>query len=291
MIAPTYSRRHFASLAGASVLTAALGGCAASRSTLSASAKKLSRPGIQLFTIRDSFKADPLAALTAIAKAGYVEVEFGGGNYFDREPAELREMLDKTGLVAPAMHVSLGDLTEQFDRVVAMASGTGASYVVLPSVPQSMRGSVEQWRMVATICTDTARKLADLGFGFAYHNHAFEFDRLTGETTGYDVLTGETPPDLVKLELDFYWALTGNQDPLELIDRHAGRIATCHVKDRLADGTMTLPGEGVVDFQAFFLNASKAGLEHFFVEYDRLMTVDPDRLRKAADTLKSMTIA
>lgn len=288
-LAPT--RRQFAAMAGASLVSAALPGCSARLGQVAAPTSKLERPGIQLFTIRESFQADPLAALQALAAAGYAEVEFGGGGFYERDPAELRAILDQTGLVAPAMHVSIEALTEEFNRVVTMAKGVGARYVVLPAVPQSMRVSVEQWQNVAAICTEAATKLADLGLGFAYHNHAFEFDRLTDKTTGYDVLTGETSPDLVKLELDFYWALTGKQDPLALIEQHAGRIVTCHVKDMLPDGTMTLPGEGVVDFQSYFLNARKAGLEHFFVEHDRLMTVDAPRLRAAADTLKGMTLA
>lgn len=99
---------------------------------------------------------------------------------------------------------------------------------------------------VASICTSAARRLADLGLGHAYYNHDFEFDRVSGETTGDDVLTSETRPGLVKLELDF---------------------------------------------QFFYLNVEKIGIEHFFVDYDRPMNVDASRQRSPAETLKGMALA
>ena len=289
VIAP--SRRQFVAMSGASLLTAALSGCSTHIGPDTSPTTKLARPGIQLFTIRDTFQSDPLAALKAVAAAGFADVEFGSGGYFDREPAELKDMLNQTELVAPAMHVGLSALTGRLDRVVEMAKTIGARHVVLPAVPKSMRSTVEQWRMGAAACTDAATRLADHGLSLAYHNHAFEFDPLDGGGTGFDILTGETSPDLVKLELDFYWVLAAKQDPLALIDQHAGRIVTCHVKDITAAGEMALPGEGVADFQSYFLKASKAGLEHFFVEHDKLRAVHAQRLRAAADTLKGMIIA
>lgn len=293
IIAPQWSRREFGLFAGGAVL-AATAACApgepAQEEAEAAAPKLLTSLGIQLYTIRESFAADALAALRIIAGAGFAEVEFGGG-YFARDPAELRAMLDETGLAAPSMHCSLEEISGQMDRVITMAKTVGAQHVVLPWVGEDMRGSRAAWESVAQLCSSAAQQLAAQGIGFAYHNHEFEFDAFDGETTGLDILMNKTDPDAVGLELDFYWAAAAGQDISALIKRYSGRISLCHVKDMAADGLMTLPGEGSLDYQAILKQSAKAGIAHFFVEDDRLLTADADRLKAASTYLLGMEIA
>lgn len=285
------SRRRFGALAGGSLLASALPACAGPAASSGASGDTLTRIGFQLYSIRETFEASPRAAIEAAAAAGYSEVQLSAGGYFERDPLELKAILGDTGLTSPSIHVSFDQFEDQLDRAIMIAQTVGAEYVILPSIPPKMRKSLEDWKAVAVKCNAAAKRLADEGLIFGYHNHAFEFEPVTGTTTGYDILTGETDPDLVTLELDLYWALTANRDPLELIDQHAGRIQVCHVKDRLSNGEMTMVGEGVVDFQSYFLHAKKAGLKHYLVEFDRLLTADIPRMRAAADHLRGMKIS
>lgn len=251
----------------------------------------LSRVGIQLYTIRETVEADPRAAMQAVKDAGYSEVEFGGGGYFERDPMALRDLLDQTGLTAPSMHVGPLELSERMDEVVAMAKAIGAKYVVLAWVPPQMRVSKESWQQVANLCTQSAQTLAEHDIAFAYHNHDFEFIQLASGQTAYQVLTEGTDPNLVKLEVDMFWADKAGQDLIEMIDTYAGRIHLCHVKDRNEYGMMCLPGEGGIDFQSVFLQARKAGLQHFFVENDDLKKVDPLRLERAQRHLSQMQLS
>jgi len=100
-----------------------------------------------------------------------------------------------------------------------------------------------------------------------YHNHEFEFiDQ--GGTNGYDILLEGTDPDLVTMEIDFFWAAEAGVDPIALFDRAPGRFTSCHIKDRTTAGDMVSVGDGVIDFASFFEHAEKAGLERFYVEHD-----------------------
>ncbi len=290
--APHWNRRQFGQVTGATLL-ATMTGCAAGEEAEPKApfAEKLTTLGIQLFTVRESFETDALGTLQAVADTGFSEVEFGGGGYFEKDPVELRAFLDQTGLAAPGMHCMPDQLTDQMDRVISIANTVGVQHVVLPWVSEEMRGSVDAWKGVADLCSDAAARLADEGIAFAYHNHDFEFDAVDGELTGLDILAAQSDPEMVKFELDFYWAVAAGQDVDALIDKHAGRITLCHIKDVAEDGLMTLPGEGSINFAAILKQSQKAGLEHFFVESDRLKTVDKARLKAASDHLVGMEIS
>lgn len=271
-------------------LAASLTACAP-KNLMSASSDTLSRIGVQLYSIRDSFDAAPFETLALVKAAGYAEVEFGGGVFWDLEPSKLSDELAKNDLTAPSLHAGPTDLTDRMDHVIRMAKGVGAEYVVLPGIPMDMRGSLEAWPVMARLCNETAQRLADAGLAFAYHNHAYEFIRLEGQISGFEIFTAETDPDLVKLELDLYWLAKAGVDPLGLFERFPGRISLCHAKDMDEVGQMCLPGEGQIDFQTIFRRSRQAGLKHFFVEHDRLVTADVDRMRAARDHLYGMALS
>ena len=61
--------------------------------------------GLQLFTVRDRFPTDYAGTLEAVAKIGYKQVQ-PTMSYAGKTPAEVKAILDRTGLTAPATHVS-----------------------------------------------------------------------------------------------------------------------------------------------------------------------------------------
>src|SRR6185503_15396581 len=103
----------------------------------------------------------------------------------------------------------------------------------------------------------------------AYHNHDFEFETVNG-TTGFDTLTNETDQKLVCFELDIFWAVKANRDPLTLFQQHPKRFPLWHVKDmdKTEKKFFTEVGNGVIDFSAIFKKANQSGMKYFFVEQD-----------------------
>lgn len=223
--------------------------------------------GLQLYTLRELFQANPVTTLEQVARIGYTEVEYGGGGYDSMDPTMLRSTTDRLGLKAPSAHIGYDALANRFDQSVKMAKTLGADTVVLPFIDPRLR-TEDGWREVVATMNRVARQLHAEGFTFAYHNHDFEFTTVLNGTNLYERLIRDCDPTLVKFEIDLYWALKAGQDPRALIRRLAGRVHAYHVKDMKADGSMTSVGSGKVDFADIFRLNSVAGVRHFFVEND-----------------------
>lgn len=248
-------------LAGSACLAAAL----AARPLAARAARKI---GLQLYTVREIFAADPIGTLEKVAKIGYREVEYGGGGYDAMDHAALRAAMDRLGLTAPSIHVGYDALAGQFDAAVTMAHTLGADTIVLPWMEPKYREPAA-WRTVVADANRFAARLKDAGLGFAYHNHDFEFLVKDGDTSLFDMLIAERDPALVQIELDLFWAVKARQDPKALIGRVAGQIYAYHVKDMTAAGDMTSVGKGVIDFADIFTLNDVAGVRHFYVENDQ----------------------
>lgn len=256
-------RRTLLAGAGSATALAVMG-----RLVPAAHAAQIKAVGIQLYTVRDIFQKDPAGTLEAIAKIGYREVEFGGGGYEAMDPAMLRRTMDKVGLRCPSLHIGYDALLGQFDKSVAMARTLGAQTVVLPYMTDEHRTEAG-WNAALPNFNKFARELKKAGFGFAYHNHDFEFTNKPGGVTLYDRFLKQTDPALVKIELDLYWAKRAGQDLAALIDRLNTRLYSYHVKDMRADGSMAAVGTGTIDFAALFKRKASAGVRHFYVENDQ----------------------
>lgn len=244
--------------------TAALAAAPAFAKTAARGGKPI---GLQLYTLRTLFQADPVKTLEQVARVGYREIEYGGGGYDAMDHAMLRRTTDRLGLKAPSAHIPYDSLANRFDQSVKMAKTLGANTVVMPFIDQKMR-TEEGWREVVATMNRIAPKLHAEGFTFAYHNHDFEFTTQIAGGNLYDRLVKETDPALVKFEIDLYWAVKAGQDPKALIRRLAGRVHAYHVKDMKPDGSMTSVGAGQIDFADIFRLNSVAGVKHFFVEND-----------------------
>ena len=257
-------RRHLLAGAGGAAALGLVGTTVAR----AAATRRIGAIGLQLYTVREIFQKDPVGTLEALAKIGYREMEFGGGGYDAMDHAMLRKTMDRLGLRAPSAHISYDALLGKFDASLAMAKTLGVSTVILPYMTDQHRTEAG-WNAALPNINRFATQLKSAGFGFAYHNHDFEFTVRPGGVSLYDRLLKETDPALVKLELDIYWAAHAGEDPAALIDRLSTRLYAYHVKDMRPDRSMTAVGQGTLDFAALFKRKSGAGVQHFYVENDQ----------------------
>ncbi len=107
--------------------------------------------GIQLYSVRDDMKADPLGTLKQLAAMGYKNVEHA--NYVDRKfygysPTEFKKVLDDLGLKMPSGHTVLAekhwdkasnDFTDEWKHTVEDAATVGQHYVISPWLDESLR--------------------------------------------------------------------------------------------------------------------------------------------------------
>ena len=237
--------------------------------------RKLSRIGLQLYTVRDQIKADLPGTLAQVAAVGYKEVEFAG--YFGRSPAEIRDLLARNSLTSPSTHVPIEAMRKDWRKTLDVSRQIGHQWVTIPWLPEEERGGIDSWKRLAAEFNGAARVAREAGLRFAYHNHDFELKEIpaapgaTGPSIPYDILIAETDPALVDFEMDLYWVVKGGGDPLAYFARYGKRFPMVHVKDSKGTPahTMTEVGSGSIDFRRIFGDGDKAGLRHFFVEHDQ----------------------
>jgi sugar phosphate isomerase/epimerase len=274
-------RRSLLAGVGATATAALLGRPAA------ADAKQIRAVGLQLYTVRDLFAAEPVATLEKVARIGYKEVEFGGGGYERMDPAMLRGALDRLGLKAPSIHVSYQMLTDRFDATVALAKALGADTAVLPSLDASQRTEAGVGPLLESL-NAIGPRLRAAGLGFAFHNHDVEFTTRIGGGTLYDRMVAGVNPAAMRFELDLYWARHAGADVAGLIQRLGSRLYAFHVKDMRPDRSMTAVGQGVTDFAALFRLPGAAGVQHFYVENDEAPAPYLPDITTSARTLRAL---
>lgn len=262
---------------------------------------KLDRIGMQLYTVRTALEKDFDGTLAKVAAIGYREVEFAG--YFDHTPKQVREVLDRHGLTAPAAHVDYPSLGEKFPAVLDAAKTIGHRYLVNPWVDESIRTKPGAWKEIAATLNRAGERSRQAGIQFAYHNHHFEFapDQSLGGKRPYDVLLAECDPSLVQMELDLCWITAAGQDPLDYFKQYPGRFPLVHVKglgrkpaagarapiDSVLPDITDVGTSDVIDWKRIVAHAKEAGIRHYFVEHD--VPKDPfESLRASYTYLESL---
>jgi hydroxypyruvate isomerase len=256
-------RRDFLLASGA-----ALGSLVLPRAARSAQPESGLGPiGLQLYTVRAAMQQGFTGTLKRVAAVGYKQVEFAG--LFGHRADQVRGLLDGLGLIAPSMHLPFETLDAGWEAALDDARRLGCHYVVIPSIPNALRTSIEDYRRVADRFTRAAEAAARAGLQFAYHNH--EIDLLPLERRlPYDVLMEATDPSLVGMQIDLYWMVRSGQDPLRYFKRWPGRCKMVHIKDSLGapEHRMSEVGQGIIDWTSLLSSAKGSGVEYYFVEQD-----------------------
>jgi sugar phosphate isomerase/epimerase len=253
------TRRHFLQASGTVTAATLMSGIAQATPLLD-------RIGFQLYTAREAMSEDLPGTLQELATIGYREVEFAG--YFKHSPQQIADVLAQNGLSAPSAHVSLKALSEQLDEVLEAALTIGHDYLVLPWLSRESFSQIENYEELAAFLNKVGKSCQEAGLAFAYHNHDFEFEMLSGKRP-YDLLLEQTDPALVHMELDLYWVARSGIDPRNYLQKFPGRFPMVHVKDMDKAGNMVDVGAGSIDFFTILTLAKKTGTHHFFVEFDR----------------------
>jgi sugar phosphate isomerase/epimerase len=248
--------------------------------------RKIDRIGVQLYSVRDLMKADVPGTLAKLAAIGFKEVEFAG--LFGLSPADVRAMLDKNGLTAPASHVDWATVENKLPETLEAARILGHQYIIVPWIGEAERKQPDIWKKAADLFNRAGATSQKSGIQFAYHQHGFEFvpSEALGGKLPYDYLLENTDPSFVKMELDICWTVAAEQDPVTYFNRYPGRFPLVHVKDWLKDGTqskayagalgpgtkftgqMANVGSGSVDWKRIFAQSGKAGIKHYIIEHD-----------------------
>ena len=244
--------------------------------------------GLQLFTIREPLSKDVVGTIKKIASIGYEDCETYGydpeqGKYYGLKASAFKQLLAENNMITTSGHYdftkyfdkSADTMMQYVDQCIEGAHALGQRYITWPWLDPAFR-TLENFRLLTGKLNTIGERVNKAGLGFAYHNHDFEFVDYDGEN-GYDIIMRETDPALVKLQMDLYWILHSSKlSPSELFSRQPGRFVMWHIKDmdKISRDYSEL-GNGSIDFTVILPEASRAGLQYYYIEQGGNFAKDP----------------
>ena len=246
--------------------------------------------GAQFYTIRDFCKTpeDLAESLKRVADIGYTTVQISGTCPFD--PAWLGEQLKKNGLNCGITHYNYNRIVNETEAVIAEHTAFGCDYIGIGGV----FGGVDGLPKVVEEATPAAKKIAEAGKLFMYHNHNWEYESKCADGRNVmEHLADEFDASIMGFTLDTYWVKYGGYEPLEEIKRLKGCLPCVHFKDMFKDGDerrMSWVGGGnVMNFEKIAAAFIDAGAKYAYVEQDNCNGENPfDCLKKSYDYLRSI---
>lgn len=239
--------------------------------------------GLQLYTLRAEAGKDLPGTIAAVAKAGYVGIEFAG--YYGRKADELRKMLDDNGLKCCGTHTGMGTLLgDNLAKTIEFNKTLGNRYLI---VPGGIGGKTKDaWVEAAKRFSEIAEKLKPHGMVTGYHNHAHEFKKFGPDhpETPWDAFFGAANQDVV-MQLDIGNGMGGGCDPVATLKKFPGRALTIHVK-----GFGGIVGEDKAPWPEIFALCETIGkTEWYIVEQDGSNKYPPlEVIRRVMENLKKM---
>lgn len=231
--------------------------------------------GLQLYSLRDTFKDNVALGMQLTKNFGFVEVELAGT--YGLTPAEFLKRLAWHGFKPIAAHWSYEQWEKDPAAVVAEAKALGLAYAGCAWIPHDGPFDEALCRRAAAVFNRAGQVAAAQGIKFYYHNHGYEFVP-HGDGTLFDLLLAETKPELVTYEMDVFWTVHPGQDPVKLLRRYPNRWDLFHIKDLkkgVATGKLTgsedvrndvVLGTGQIDLRAVLRAAQEIGVKHYFIE-------------------------
>lgn len=242
--------------------------------------------GLQIYSLGGELTKDVPAGMKKIKEIGYSTLELAGyndGKISGMDMMEFKKIAEDNGLKITSSHVNppTGTYTpenrqsimEFWKKTADDHAKLGVKYLVQPGQPSTR--SVEEVAYVCDIFNEAGKVIKAAGIPFGYHNHDFEFAKVVpggkeavfgrhnkGDII-YDLFLKGTDPSLVFFEMDVYWTVIGQNDPVEYMKKYAERIKLLHIKDRAILGQ-----SGFMNFEMIFKQANENKIKEFYVELE-----------------------
>jgi sugar phosphate isomerase/epimerase len=204
--------------------------------------------GLQLYSVRDAFAAQPEATLEQLAGYGYRNVEWFGG-LWGRDAASWRRILDDRGLRVVTAHVPLEQLTgDEASRLYDDYRTLGCHALICPYLDEYQRAEDDCFETVGKALNAAGYRAIAEGFRLGYHNHDFEYllaEERGQALDGIEQILSWCSCNNVAAELDVFWAAWAGRDPVASIEALAcapDRLTWLHLKDGLLPET-TVAGD------------------------------------------------
>ena len=189
--------------------------------------------GVQLYSVRDHMKSDPVGTLEKVAATGYHRLEAANSNAavdpgigLGMPADQVCDLLDRLGARIIGSHVSPFDDTDS-RTVIDYHKAIGNRNIILSIMfcrdEADLATKCRQFNHMGEICEAE-------GMRFMYHNHYHEFQKIGGERI-LDIIAESTDPRYVHFEIDTYWAMRAGMDPARVLKHYGSRVKAIHLKD------------------------------------------------------------
>lgn len=212
--------------------------------------------GIQMSTLaRKIGEMSAYEILKKCAELGYHCVEISQIPMTPENVADMKKACDEFGIKIAACSAALepmvpgmpGEfLVSDFDKIVADCKTLNCDMLRIGMLPMTCMGSRDKAIDFVKRADEMAGKLKEHGIDLYYHNHHVEFVKYDGEYL-LDIIKNNTK--YMGFELDIHWIQRGGENPIDFINRYAGRIRLLHLKDYRI-GEVKMP-EGEFDVKSF----------------------------------------
>ena len=258
--------------------------------------------GLQIYSLQQELYNDLPARLKEVKAMGYERLElagYGKGKIGKVDMMEFKKMAEDASLKIVSSHVNqsvegvpfLRDYTKELTpKIMEYWKATaedhaklGCKYLIQPMMPNIPDHDAA--KLVCDIFNQAADviKAEGIATGFGYHNHNMEFNRVATEEQKakmkgnpfaafmkvgdqiYDLMLRDTDPSKVYFEMDVYWTVMGQNDPVEYMQKHKDRIKVLHIKDRAVFGQ-----SGMMNFEMIFKQMYANGIQDYFVELEKM---------------------
>jgi len=231
--------------------------------------------GLQLYSLRDSFKHDVPGTFAKVRALGFRYVELAGT--YGLEAKEFRNLLLDHGLKPIAGHFPYEQYRDNPESVAREAKALGLKYAGCAWIPHEGDFDNTECTKAIEVFNRAGNILAKHGIKFFYHVHGYEFQP-QGTETLFDRMMRETNPKHVTFEMDIFWVVYPAQDPVKLLQKYGKRWELMHLKDmRKGVKTGSLSGStdvtndvalgtGQIDLPPLLRAAKKAGVKWYFIE-------------------------
>jgi inosose dehydratase len=233
--------------------------------------------------------------VSEMALAGFVGCEIG--NKYPADPVLLKHELDLRGMRIASRWFSSFLLTKPYEEVEAefakelnFLEAVGANRINVSEQSYSIQGKMDtpvlggakhvmnpqEWERFCDGLNRLGKVAMERGFKLCFHHHMGTVVQ-TAQETGH--MLANTDPEHVWLCYDTGHFAFAGEDPLAMLNQHAGRIGHVHLKDMRLDvvarvkpegwsflkavreGAFTVPGDGGVDFDPIFRKLASSGYE------------------------------
>jgi len=281
------TRRQFIRNSGAAFASAALLSQLPVNMFAAGRAKEKFAFGFQIWTINKDLRSDFPGTLKKMAAMGYTQVEmcsplgYGFKTLNEMSGSEMKTIIEDAGLICNSSHFTSKELREDLDNRIEWATQIGMKQMAqsMPRIPRE--ATMDDWRKTAQELNVIGEKTKAAGIQMVYHNHHFEFKEIDGQLI-YPVLLEELDPDLVKMQFQVAVINVGFKAQ-DYFRKYPGRFISAHLADYSTELEKQVPvGQGIVDWEDFFVAAKIGGVKNYFVE------MAPDTFEDSAKYLMNL---